>query len=61
MHFVLSKFLLYVLILRREIHKGLMVLTFLAPIKYLKPLLLQKTLLDATILLISIFFIEIYL
>ena len=41
-----------------EIHLRVYILVSLEPMKYLKPLLPKETLLDTTILLISIFFIK---
>ena len=60
-HLVLSKSLLYELIFGRDIHKGLIFLVSLQSIKNLKSFLGKETLLDTTILLISIFSIEIEL
>ena len=51
---VLSKSLLYALIFGKNMHKGLIFLASFYPIRYLKLFLQKGTLLDTTILLISI-------
>ena len=58
-YLVSSKPFLYALIFGSNIHRGLIFLAFLKPIKNLNPFLPKKTLLDTANILISIFFIEI--
>ena len=61
MHLVLSKFFIYVLIFGRNMHKGLFFLASLKSTKYLKSFLPKETLLDSTILLLSILSVEVRL
>ena len=58
-HLISSKSLLYALIFGRNMHKGLICLASLQPIKYLKSSLPKEILLDTTVLLIYILSIEI--
>ena len=58
-HLILSKYILYILILGRNNHKDLIFAASLQPIKYLKSFLSKGSLLDTTILLISILFTKI--
>ena len=58
-YLVSSKPFLYALIFGSNIHRSLIFLAFLKPIKNLNPFLPKKTLLDTANILISIFFIEI--
>ena len=57
-YLVLLKSHLYALIYGRNMHKGLLFFTSFWPIKYLKSFPPKDTLLDTTVLLISILYIK---
>ena len=59
MFLFLSKFILYMIICGQNMHKGLIFSESLLPIKYLKPCFSKGNVLGTTIVLISIFFMEI--
>ena len=55
-YLVSSKFLLYAFIFRRNMHKGLIFVAFLQPTSFLKFFLPKETLLETTILFLSVLF-----